>query len=189
MSGDRGDVKEDCVNDWKRKLPTLCEGYHEKGIMNMDKTGLFYRDTMRNTFYFKGDDCAGGKRSKERITVALCARLTGEKMKPILLHEVKEINRQPAISGSELLKQLNILIAIYWINNSWSEVEESTIRKCFVKSGFGKVSDADISDKESSDQSVNSDTVNRDDDDSDDDDIPLAAMKMSYGLFGCSFQN
>ncbi|XP_045215207.2 tigger transposable element-derived protein 4-like [Mercenaria mercenaria] len=72
MSGERGDVKEDCVNDWKRKLPTLCEGYHEKDIMNMDETGLFYRDTMRNTFHFKGNDCAGGKRSKERITVALC---------------------------------------------------------------------------------------------------------------------
>jgi hypothetical protein len=31
-----------------------------------------------------GDDCSDGKRSKERITVALAASLTGEKLKPFV---------------------------------------------------------------------------------------------------------
>ena len=35
--------------------------------------------------YVKGDDCAGGKRSKERITVALCASMTGEKLIPLVI--------------------------------------------------------------------------------------------------------
>jgi hypothetical protein len=38
--------------------------------------------------------------------------------------------------GSELLKNINILQAIYWINRSWQEVETSTIQKCFAKCGF-----------------------------------------------------
>ena len=36
-------------------------------------------------FYFLGEDCAGGKRSKERITVALCASMVGEKLRPLII--------------------------------------------------------------------------------------------------------
>ncbi|KAH3844646.1 hypothetical protein DPMN_086905 [Dreissena polymorpha] len=39
----------------------------------MDETRLFFRDTTKTTFFKKGEDCAGGKQFKERITVALCA--------------------------------------------------------------------------------------------------------------------
>lgn len=85
MSGERGDVKQATITEWKDKLPTLCAGYAPKDIFNMDETGLFFRDTTRKTFHFKGDDCAGGKRSKERITVALCASMTGEKIKPLVI--------------------------------------------------------------------------------------------------------
>ena len=68
MSGERGDVKETTMNEWKEKLPQLCEGYKSEDIFNMDETGLSFRDTTRYTFHKKGDDCAGGKRSKERLT-------------------------------------------------------------------------------------------------------------------------
>jgi len=44
---------------------------------------------------------------------------------------VKEMDRQPAVSGPDLLKQVNILNAIYWINNSWQELKETTTQKCF----------------------------------------------------------
>jgi hypothetical protein len=85
MSGERGDVNVESVEDWKKKLPNLCEGYDQKDIFNMDETGLFFKDTSRKTFHFKGDDCAGGKRSKERITVALCSSFSGEKIKPLVI--------------------------------------------------------------------------------------------------------
>lgn len=55
----------------------------------MDETGLFFRDTTRKTFHLKGEDCAGGKMSKERITVALCASLTGEKIKAVVIGKSK----------------------------------------------------------------------------------------------------
>ena len=51
----------------------------------MDETGLFFRVGKRTTFVVKCSDCAGGKRSKERIIVALCASMTAEKFKPLVI--------------------------------------------------------------------------------------------------------
>lgn len=64
MSGERGDVNTDTVNDWKEKLKLICKGYEPKNIFNMDETGLFFRETTRKTLFVKGDDCAGGKKVK-----------------------------------------------------------------------------------------------------------------------------
>ena len=85
MSGERGDVDSKCVSDWKDKIPSVCEGYQPRDIFNMDETGIFFRDGKRTTFVPSGSDCAGGKRSKNRITVALCASMTGEKLKPLVI--------------------------------------------------------------------------------------------------------
>jgi hypothetical protein len=56
MSGERGDVNQKTVTDWKSKIPNLCEGYDHGDIFNMDETGLFYKDTTKNTFHLKGQD-------------------------------------------------------------------------------------------------------------------------------------
>ncbi len=76
-SGERGDVNIETVSTWKERLPEIIKDYEPKDIFNMDETGLFYRDSTRNGYIQKGDDCGGGKRSKERITVALCASMKG----------------------------------------------------------------------------------------------------------------
>jgi hypothetical protein len=73
FSDERGDVDKNIVENWKEKLPKLCEDYEPKNIFNMDETGVFFKDTTRKTFHIKGEDCPGGKRSKERITAAFCA--------------------------------------------------------------------------------------------------------------------
>jgi hypothetical protein len=85
MSGERGDVKNETMEEWLDKLPAVCSGYSPENIFNMDETGLFYRATTKNTYHIKGDDCASGKMSKDRVTVALCASMTGEKLKPLLI--------------------------------------------------------------------------------------------------------
>lgn len=77
QSGERASVNVDIVTNWKNKIASVCEGYIQSDIFNMDETGLFFRDTTKTTYFKKGEDCAGGKRSKERITVALCASMTG----------------------------------------------------------------------------------------------------------------
>ncbi|XP_041378800.1 tigger transposable element-derived protein 4-like [Gigantopelta aegis] len=275
MSGERGDVNNATIIDWKAKLPTVCEGYTPQDIFNMDETGLFYRDTTKSTFKVKGEECDGGKRSKERLTVALCASMTGEKIpalvigkckKPLcfkkitpealpviytsnkkawmnsalfqwwiekfnrkmrchsrkvllfvdnapshptvelsnvklaflppnttsksqpmdqgiiqtmklkyckcqLQHVISAMEQDESKCGTQLLKDINVLQAIYWIHSSWKEVESSTIKKCFERCGF---------------QSVEENTSNRDnsDEDDDDDDVPLSIIAKSKELFG-----
>ena len=85
MSGERGDVHVDVVNDWKSRIPSVCEGYTPSDIFNMDETGIFYKSGKKTTLHSSGCECAGGKHAKDRITVALCASMTGEKLKPVLI--------------------------------------------------------------------------------------------------------
>ena len=41
ISGERGDVDDSVCEDWKKKLPDICEGYEPKGIFIIDETGVF----------------------------------------------------------------------------------------------------------------------------------------------------
>jgi len=101
-----------------------------------------------------------------------------------LLHIVKEMDRSPSLCGTELLKQITCLDAIYWVSNAWKEVEATTIQKCFHKAGFG-ASDT-VSSAESGDHP---EVLIQEDQEDEDDEIPLAAMKMSLELFGCPFKD
>nr|XP_002736427.2 PREDICTED: tigger transposable element-derived protein 4-like [Saccoglossus kowalevskii] len=85
MTGESGDVNNEIVEQWKDKLPSLLDGYEPRDIYNMDETGLFYRATMNKTLFVKGEQCRGGKKSKERLTVMLCANMVGDKEKPLVI--------------------------------------------------------------------------------------------------------
>lgn len=77
-------------------------------------------------------------------------------------------------SGSELLKEINVLKTIFWVSSSWNEVDPSTIQKCFARCGFD----------------FQATSVNEgDNDDDEDDDIPLSIVRMSNELFGCPFKD
>ena len=79
--------------------------------------------------------------------------------------------KEKTLSGSEILKKISVLEAIYWINRSWREVEASTIEKCFRRCGF---------------QSTPVGPVVVDEDDILDD-IPLSVLKLSNDVFGVDF--
>ncbi|XP_060590135.1 uncharacterized protein LOC132745277 [Ruditapes philippinarum] len=98
---------------------------------------------------------------------------------------IRGMEQHPAMQGSELLKQITILDAIYLLSNSWSEVEGSTIVKCFLKAGFSF--DCDYTNSSGSALSVTG--VDANDDEDDDDDVPLAVMQMSHELFGCDYED
>jgi len=101
ISGESGDVPKDVVSDWKCKLPDIVKGYEPCHIYNMDETGLFYRTLPDRTLSIKGDECKGGKKSKDRITVALCVNMVGDFKKPLVIgraavpHCMKNVKHSP----------------------------------------------------------------------------------------------
>jgi hypothetical protein len=85
VCGESACVSQDTVQDWKDKLSDIIEGYSARDIYNMDETGLFFRALPDNTLSVKGEDCKGGKKSKERITLSLCVNMEGDFKKPVVI--------------------------------------------------------------------------------------------------------
>ena len=70
VSGESGDVSGETVKSWKERLPELVQGYSKEDIWNMDETGCFWKALPDKGFGMKGKQCKGGKKSKQRVTVA-----------------------------------------------------------------------------------------------------------------------
>ena len=85
LCGEGGDVDNDVVGEWKERLPSIVAGYANRDIYNLDETGLLFKTSQSKTFYQKDKKCAGGKKSKERLTLMLCANLCGEKEKAVIV--------------------------------------------------------------------------------------------------------
>ena len=78
-------VDQDGVNKWQNeRLPTLLKEFQPVQIFNTDETGLFYRCLPDKMHVSKNKKCAGGKLSKERLTVLVTASVTGEKLPPLV---------------------------------------------------------------------------------------------------------
>lgn len=86
ISGESADVPVGVPEDWLKTVwPKLCEEFSPKNIFNTDETGLFFKLTPDRTMKFKGETCAGGKFSKERITILLTANMDGSEKKRLLV--------------------------------------------------------------------------------------------------------
>ena len=85
LSGERASVDQDTVDSWRERLPGIIKDFSPKDIYNMDETGLFFRALPDKTLTVRGSDCAGGKRSKDRITVAVCVNAVGEFETPLVI--------------------------------------------------------------------------------------------------------
>uniref|UniRef100_H3A1R5 HTH CENPB-type domain-containing protein n=1 Tax=Latimeria chalumnae TaxID=7897 RepID=H3A1R5_LATCH len=77
VSGEKGYVDGDVVEDWKLKLPDTIAGYQPKDIYNKDESGCVKRALPTKTLAVHGEDCTGGKKAKERITMSLCCNMAG----------------------------------------------------------------------------------------------------------------
>ncbi len=86
ISGEAAAVNTDTMDDWKKRLPKIIEGFDPKDVYNCDETGLFFKLMPDRSLVINKDDCVGGKRFKGRFTVLLCANWNGsDKMKPIVI--------------------------------------------------------------------------------------------------------
>ena len=49
---------------------------------------------------------------------------------------IMKMDTDKTLNGSDLLKQISVLDAIYWISKSWNDLDNSIIEKCFKRCGF-----------------------------------------------------
>ena len=68
-------VDGDVVASWRDNLGTLIQDYKTKDVFNIDETGIFFKLLSKKTLAFKGDECSGGKKNKERITALVAANM------------------------------------------------------------------------------------------------------------------
>ncbi|XP_064475501.1 tigger transposable element-derived protein 6-like [Ornithodoros turicata] len=83
VCGEGKKVDEDVVSEWMTStLPTLHAGYEPRDVFNADEAGLFFNVQPGKSLCFKGQNCQGGEKSKQRVTVLFCCNADGsEKMK------------------------------------------------------------------------------------------------------------
>jgi len=86
-------------------------------IWNWDETGLFYRSTPTGTLARKGDDGAGAKGDKLRITLLLCVNGDGTKKEMVLIGKsAKPRGTSPEYWESKGIKYYNN-------NKAWMNAE------------------------------------------------------------------
>ncbi len=98
------------VEDWKARLPTICEGYALRDIYNLDESGLFYRQLPDYSLSIKGGDCAGGKKAKQRLSLVYVASAEGEMMKLAVIGHAANPRCFKNKSKSSL--------PVYWMSNT-----------------------------------------------------------------------
>ena len=85
ICGESGEVQGETVDSWKEQLPQIVQGYLKDNIWNMDETGLFFCALPDRGFAQKSRSCKGGKKSKQRVTIALFVSASGHKEKPVFI--------------------------------------------------------------------------------------------------------
>uniref|UniRef100_A0ABM0MZN5 Tigger transposable element-derived protein 4-like n=1 Tax=Saccoglossus kowalevskii TaxID=10224 RepID=A0ABM0MZN5_SACKO len=80
---------------------------------------------MNKTLFVKGEQCRGGKKSKERLTVMLCANMVGDKEKPLVIGK----STKPRCFKNINLK--NLPVDYYANKKAWmnSKIFEDWLRK------------------------------------------------------------
>ncbi|XP_026462657.1 tigger transposable element-derived protein 4-like, partial [Ctenocephalides felis] len=81
LSGDENSTTNWLTSVW----PNLREQFSDGDIFNADETGLFYKLMPERTLKFKGENCSGGKLTKDRITLVVAANMSGTEKKKLLI--------------------------------------------------------------------------------------------------------
>lgn len=74
------------LGEWQAGiLPQVLLEYEPGDIFAVEETGLLYKALPDMAFSLQGDRCPGGIHSRQRITVLLCANMTGTEKFPLLV--------------------------------------------------------------------------------------------------------
>ncbi|XP_046395204.1 tigger transposable element-derived protein 6-like [Ischnura elegans] len=82
--GESNDVDMEIV-EWKCMVQVKIKDYQPCDIYNGDETGMYFRALLSKTLCVKGENCKGGKHSKERLTIFICGNMAGELLKPLVI--------------------------------------------------------------------------------------------------------
>ena len=105
ICGESAVVPQETVEVWKERLTTIIEGYNLNNIYNCDKTGLFFCALPDKTLTLKGEDCKGGKKSKDRLTAMLCCNASGSDLyRPLVIGKA----RKPCCFCNLDIRQLHV---------------------------------------------------------------------------------
>ena len=86
-SEESGEVKCATVDSWKERILEIA-GYSAKDIWNMDETSCYWRALPAKHLGQKGKSCKGGKKCKQRITVAFFEKKSNQ----LLFGHLKALN-------------------------------------------------------------------------------------------------
>ena len=78
--GEARDVPVKTIKAWMERLPEIILGYAADDIWNMGESGLFLKALPYSGLAAKRKKAKGGKRSKERLTVAFFMSSSGGKV-------------------------------------------------------------------------------------------------------------
>jgi hypothetical protein len=111
ISGESNSVDQTLTEDWvETKLLLLIKNYRPEDIFNGDEFGLLYKMPPKRSLNQKGKHCKGGKLSRERISVWICANMDGsEKEKLVVIGKYAK---------PRCFKNVKSLPVIYENNNS-----------------------------------------------------------------------
>ncbi len=81
IQGESGDVSGVTI----QSLLEILKEYRKEDIYILDETGCFWRDLPEKGFGEKGEECHGGKKSKQRVTIAFLVNAAGSKEAPVVI--------------------------------------------------------------------------------------------------------
>lgn len=120
ISGESLDVPITTIKSWMERIKELCSGYDDKDILNMDESGCFFKALPTKGLAQKGKKSKGGKKSKQRITVAFFVSADGKKVgKPIVIWRSKNPRCFRLASAADKLEK----VMYFADNKSWMQVE------------------------------------------------------------------
>ena len=109
--GESASVCAESVESGRDKLKELLKDYQLKDIYNMDETGLFFRLEPNKTLASK--TVKGTKKSKDRISVGLCANADGtDKLPPVVICKAKKPRCFNGFTPSTF-------VDYYWNKKAW----------------------------------------------------------------------
>ena len=91
VAGEEGDVNNDTVCSWVKRVKELTLRFAPQDIWNMDELGAFRKVLPEKSLTEKKKRCWGGRQAKQGVTVAFFVNAAGEKEPLIVIRKVKHL--------------------------------------------------------------------------------------------------